>query len=439
MDRNPQRLALLALALGTWLSEGCATPFPSEGDAGFESDSSLVDSTTDGSSESSVALDATSDGASDAASDAVPDATSDAAPDATSDATSDAAPDAGPIACDGSARLLCGGTCTDVTSDPQNCGSCGSSCPGASRGETCSGGRCQPYAIASAGSPFALATDGINVYYLAAPSPSPSTTLSAVPVGGGTVNGPFAASGASTIATDTVDVYWGGTTSSADLGYISLAPVSSIGTASPVVTNFTDPVDLISADVADGYLKFAAGCDGIFSVPLRTPAAAQGGTGAGANGCVGSVAAANFDQIYWALPSSLTYYGTGPQHFTNSLTGLFATGETKPLSTASGIQGLFVLGSTIFYTDAAGGTVSHVAADGSTAPSAIALATSPLGLVVDSDNVYWIDTSGATIMRVPIGGGQAMAVGTEQSASAIAQDGSFVYWTNANAIMRVPK
>lgn len=50
----------------------------------------------------------------------------------------DSAVDAGaPVACDGG--MACGETCTDITSDPANCGGCGKPC---ATGEACNGGTC---------------------------------------------------------------------------------------------------------------------------------------------------------------------------------------------------------------------------------------------------------------------------------------------------------
>ena len=62
----------------------------------------------------------------DSAMDAAVDATADAAADATVDAASDAGIDAPVCAPTG---LMCGGVCTDVNVDPDNCGACGRICP----------------------------------------------------------------------------------------------------------------------------------------------------------------------------------------------------------------------------------------------------------------------------------------------------------------------
>lgn len=130
-------------------------------------------------------------------------------------------------------------------------------------------------------------------------------------------------------------------------------------------------------------------------------------------------------------------------------TGLFDQRERPLVRGVLGVAGvlaslpaartLALQGSTLYYTDSVGGTVSRVPADGSASPNQIASATSPRGLVADSSNVYWIDGSGATIMRVALSASQATTLATGQSATAIAQDGASIYRTNANAIMRMPK
>lgn len=60
--------------------------------------------------------------------------------------------------CDGDGSVLCE---TDLTSDPASCGACGHGCLGAS----CVGGKCQPSALALAGTSYAIALADGGVYF----------------------------------------------------------------------------------------------------------------------------------------------------------------------------------------------------------------------------------------------------------------------------------
>jgi hypothetical protein len=85
----------------------------------------------------------------------------------------------GACACQ-SPRKECGGSCIDVSSDSNNCGDCGHPCLGG----TCSGGMCQPVAIAtSLGNTFndIFGIDASNLYYAA--SESGSVMISAYRIG----------------------------------------------------------------------------------------------------------------------------------------------------------------------------------------------------------------------------------------------------------------
>ena len=69
----------------------------------------------------------------------------------------DAAPEGSP---DAVACTPCPGGCVDITSNGENCGTCGHSCLGA----TCSGGACVPVVLTN-GAPADLAVDEANVYW----------------------------------------------------------------------------------------------------------------------------------------------------------------------------------------------------------------------------------------------------------------------------------
>lgn len=103
-----------------------------------------------------------------------------------------------------SGGTCCSLVCTDLSTDPQNCGECGAACPaGPSPG--CGGALCN-YTLASGqGGPYGIAVDSTSVYW----TNYAGGTVMKVSIGGGT---PTAlASGQSLppgIAVDSTRVYW---------------------------------------------------------------------------------------------------------------------------------------------------------------------------------------------------------------------------------------
>jgi hypothetical protein len=72
-----------------------------------------------------------------------------------------------------------------------------------------------------------------------------------------------------------------------------------------------------------------------------------------------------------------------------------------------------------------------------------AIPTGRLGpiLALDTTNVYWVAGGGSiygSVMMVPLGGGTPVTLSGGLLPTAIAVDGSHVYWTTANSLMSVP-
>ncbi|MFO0607623.1 MAG: MXAN_6577-like cysteine-rich protein [Polyangiales bacterium] len=137
MERSRVDSWALALCL-TALAAGCSeTPAPADVP---RADQVPVDAASD-----RPATDATVDAAADASDDAsTTDASPDAAPDVPPDVSTDvASPDDAPDASDDVAclpgQVVCGGSCTDLQSDPANCGACATRC---AAGQTCAAGAC---------------------------------------------------------------------------------------------------------------------------------------------------------------------------------------------------------------------------------------------------------------------------------------------------------
>jgi len=333
-----------------------------------------------------------------------------------------------------SGACICGGanpdswgtTCTNTASDGANCGGCSHSYLGGA----CSNGLCEPFSIASATNPFQLATDGVNVYYL---SNGPGANS-------GAGSGPFSAPEMVTIVTDAQYMYWGGEGQDGT-ALLYFAPVADLGTPQVVAQGQADPVQVMAVDLVYQDLIVALGCDVFVTFPLGTANATSTGAG-GPDRCPNAVVG-NKSLFYWSNPASMDFFGTT---LTSSSPAVFASsGSFDQIAVASSVQGLALSGNYVYFTDAAGGTVSRVPADASSAAVGIAGASSPLGLVVDSTYVYRIDDGGADIKRVPLAGGNVTTLATNQTASEIAQSGAVgasgasLYWTDASGIMRLAK
>ncbi|MGA7122798.1 MAG: hypothetical protein WBY94_22045 [Polyangiaceae bacterium] len=335
--------------------------------------------------------------------------------------------------------VSCSGTCVNTSNDPHNCGSCGHACPGASRGETCANGVCQPYLLTSATAPFALATDGVRVYYLY--TDGNGVELASVPVAGGNATAAVAATGAMCIGTDGTDVYFAGYNSNSPSGsgpgFLSLAPVGTLSAVSPVipVANVQDVVSPLFVDTLTNSIFAYVQSGGIWQEQLRT-ANAPGLVSGFGNGAEPTRIVADATQVYWAS------MGFGSNGVYAQPIGVAPTGTnytTLASSANMNAVGLALQGGNIYYADAAGGSVSRVSTSAVTSPTQLATASSPVDLVADLSNVYWIDGSGATIMKVPTTGGAATQFASGGNANAIAQDAASVYWTNSSGIMRAPK
>jgi hypothetical protein len=81
-----------------------------------------------------------------------------------------------------------------------------------------------------------------------------------------------------------------------------------------------------------------------------------------------------------------------------------------------------------------GGQIMKCETCGCAAPTVLATGTAPGAIAVGSTNVYWAD---GNIMTVPIDGGPATVLAGAEARD-IALDANAVYWTDRNAIMKVP-
>jgi hypothetical protein len=98
----------------------------------------------------------------------------------------------------------CTGACTDLQTDPTNCGACGNVCNAATN-PSCSG-RCT-YVLPLTTGAFSVAVDSTSIYWTELPLQS-SGAIMKEPLAGGAAVTLAATTGPSWIAVDSTSVYW---------------------------------------------------------------------------------------------------------------------------------------------------------------------------------------------------------------------------------------
>jgi hypothetical protein len=314
----------------------------------------------------------------------------------------------------GCALSLCNGACVNETTDPNNCGACGHGCLGG----LCSAGACQPVVLASGiDAPVGLALDSSFVYFT---SPS-GGTVSKVPVGGGNLV-PIATGESSPtgIAVDAVNVYWSDATAG---GNIMKAALPN-GSPKPVATGLATPF-WITTDGTNVYCSLGGANADVIQVPVT------GGTPS-------NIATGQMFPYGMAIDANNVYWGS------NSNTGVLKyplLGGTAS-SVAGALDALQVAtdGTYVYWTTYnSGGGVSRATPGGASEGTLVGGFAYPFGIAVDSTNVYF-GTNNA-VLRVPVGGGTATQIATDNAPEQLAVDATAVYWASKGnrAIMKLAK
>jgi hypothetical protein len=147
-------------------------------------------------------------------------------------------------------QTACGSDCTDTSSDPDNCGGCGNSC----EGQPCSGGVCQPMALATAqDQPWGIALGSSNCYW----TNRASGTVMTIDAAGTGTPSPVASSQSSptSIATDAMNVYWVNTTNG---GSVLECALGGCTTPTPLAAGQSNPWG-IAVPTSGGEVYFTAG------------------------------------------------------------------------------------------------------------------------------------------------------------------------------------
>jgi hypothetical protein len=312
----------------------------------------------------------------------------------------------GALCCD-AGLTFCSNACVNITSDPNNCGSCGTVCSGVSPSSaTCSSGECITTLSSVEDGPTGIATDGVLVYW----SDMGGMVVQAIPVAGGT---PIVVAGSQnepgSLAVTGGGAFWAGAGTVTGLWFVG-------GVVERLASGLVSPQGL----TAHGpQLYFVDGSLGtVMSVPLL------GGTVTTlASGQAGPMATAiDTTNLYWAD-------GNGPPN-SGAIVAIPLAGSTIQ-TLASGLSapyGIAAAGSTVFWTDSNVGSALDISSSGGSASTIDSGESLPGPMVTDGINVYW--ASGSAILRTPVGGGAVITLVPGQSGVAnIALDQNAVYWT----------
>jgi hypothetical protein len=320
----------------------------------------------------------------------------------------------------------CPSGCTDVSTDSTNCGACGNDC----QGQPCSGGMCQPIALATGqDQPWGIALGSSNCYWT---DRGNGTVMTVSAAGTGTPSVVASSQNSPTgIATDAMNVYWVDTVGS---GSVLACALGGCTSPTPLAANQSSPWGL-TVPPSGGAVYFTAGSSA-WSASLEDAGVATIGTETGTPYAIATDGA----NVYWSDSTGGVYKCA-------------SSGCTTPaqLSAPAGqpSYGIALDATNVYFTLGAGtggGGIWTVPKAAGPA-SQMAAASAPCGIAYDAATsfVYWTDTENSTVMKMITGdGGSPVTVASGQNnPTDLVLDSTYVYWTNAIAtsgsIMRMLK
>jgi hypothetical protein len=286
----------------------------------------------------------------------------------------------------------CGGSCVNLTTDPNHCGGCNSApCPGAA--PSCSGGTCGPFNCPAGrtycgGNCIDLSDDPNNCGACGVTCPVTGAGPGACT--GGTC-GPCAA-GFTNCGNVCVDLLHDGINCGVCTAYCSAGSHFWMYGACESGLCVSAPPTLVS------------GLNGVTQIALDATYVYWTETGAG-----------NVTKVPIAGGTPIP----------------IATGQFKPLHVA-------VDASNVYWTNNLGAAVMAAPVAGGS-PSVFADAVSPTHVVLDTDTVYWDDSNGVVWSQKKAGGSPVVVFSNGNGISSLAVSATYVYASAGSAIYLIPK
>jgi hypothetical protein len=321
--------------------------------------------------------------------------------------------------------------CTDTTSDPFNCGTCGHDCLGG----LCSVSRCVPVVIANEpGSPAGIAVDSTHVYW----TNSSTGDVRRAPIAGGApetiYDGPTGTFLGEGLVRTGADVYF----AIGELdGGVYRCPATGCGGAGPTA--------VIAPLAAPGFVALADG--GELLVAESTSSGRIGHCKLPCASGAEFIAGPESFPIYVAMGGDAFYWSTlmpGPGNLRAKLGDASAP---VSLATSQAVKQMEVKGDEVLFA-VQGSGLKAVPLDGGTARRVYAPFMSSERFAIDGTNVYFNEEATlGRILRCPIVGcndAGATIAASQIHPHAIAVDKKSVYWTNTGdgnvgTVMRVAK
>ena len=310
--------------------------------------------------------------------------------------------------CTGTGQMICSGTCVSLSTDPDNCGSCGRSCGGAE----CEAGLCLPLVLAaSQDSPDGIAVDSTSVYWT---NQAGASSVLEISTEGGGMPTILATAQVlpSWIAVDGSGVYWvddgvsGAGGGSVHKVGLTGGTTSQLGGMQGNISYFTADADrLYWTDTASIY---SIGKDGTAPASLA------------AGGNFITTLAVDATDIYWADNGTSTVWKASKTD---------GSGKTMLTSSLSLPYAIAVDATSVYVNDNL--NIDKMGLDGSGVKTLATAKSPPQVLVLDDTTIYWPDASDGLVMSVGKDGTNLTTLAATQDAPTdVAVDDTYVYWTN---------